>query len=143
MNSRERWTVYPLLFLALGLALRDKVIPPLRFGNFGMALNSGEVAARKIECGEILAGRVVCQGPAECRTLVVQGPKGLPIVGIGPDQKSSNGVLETFTADGRPLLQLHSSDRGGILAIFNHSGRVFVLGETGPPVEEQPQNQTE
>jgi hypothetical protein len=25
MSSRERWTVYPLLFLALGIALKDKV----------------------------------------------------------------------------------------------------------------------
>jgi hypothetical protein len=26
MNERERWVVYPLLFLALGAALRDKLI---------------------------------------------------------------------------------------------------------------------
>ena len=29
MNSRERWTVYPLIFLALGVALRDKVTSTL------------------------------------------------------------------------------------------------------------------
>jgi hypothetical protein len=28
MTSRERWTVYPLLFLAIGLALRAATIPP-------------------------------------------------------------------------------------------------------------------
>lgn len=28
MTDRERWTVYPLLFLALGLTLRDKMFPP-------------------------------------------------------------------------------------------------------------------
>jgi len=27
MSQRERWVVYPLLFLALGLALRDKLVP--------------------------------------------------------------------------------------------------------------------
>ncbi len=28
MTSRERWTVYPLLFLAIGLALRAVAVPP-------------------------------------------------------------------------------------------------------------------
>ena len=27
MTDRERWTVYPLLFLALGIAVKDKVLP--------------------------------------------------------------------------------------------------------------------
>ena len=27
MTHRERWTVYPLLFLSLGVALRDKFVP--------------------------------------------------------------------------------------------------------------------
>ncbi len=139
MNTRERWTVYPLLFLALGLALRDKIIPPSRFGSFATRLNSGEVAARKIECGELSADHVVCRGASECRVLIVQGPRGLPVVGIGPDQKSHNGTIETFTADGRPLIQLQSSDRGGVVALFSHSGKVFILGETGPPGEEAPQ----
>jgi hypothetical protein len=31
MTSRERWIVYPLLFLTLGIAMRDKVIPPQHF----------------------------------------------------------------------------------------------------------------
>ncbi len=26
MSSRERWTVYPLLFLTLGIALKDKIV---------------------------------------------------------------------------------------------------------------------
>jgi hypothetical protein len=28
MSDRERWTIYPLLFLALALGLRDRLIPP-------------------------------------------------------------------------------------------------------------------
>ncbi len=27
MSDRERWIVYPLLFLSLGLSLRDKMLP--------------------------------------------------------------------------------------------------------------------
>lgn len=29
MTHRERWTVYPLLFLSLGVALRDEFVPTL------------------------------------------------------------------------------------------------------------------
>ncbi|CAN0338577.1 unnamed protein product, partial [Ectocarpus sp. 4 AP-2014] len=30
LNDRERWIVYPLLFLALGAALRDKIAKQTR-----------------------------------------------------------------------------------------------------------------
>jgi len=57
MSQRERWIVYPLLFLALGIALRDKM--------------SGT-----IDTGTIVCERVLCQrlnvGPAD-------GPPGVVI----------------------------------------------------------------
>ncbi|HEV2971578.1 MAG TPA: hypothetical protein VGY55_16500 [Pirellulales bacterium] len=28
MSDRERWIVYPLLFMTLGMTFRDKIIPP-------------------------------------------------------------------------------------------------------------------
>jgi hypothetical protein len=40
MTERERWIVYPLLFLALGAALRDKVF--------------GETKNKRIECQELI-----------------------------------------------------------------------------------------
>ena len=45
MSSRERWTVYPLLFLAIGLALRAALLPPEFVG---------EVDAAKVTCREFL-----------------------------------------------------------------------------------------
>ena len=47
MNSRERWTVYPLLFLAIGLALRAVAVPPDK-------LSVSVVEAGRIVCGEIV-----------------------------------------------------------------------------------------
>jgi hypothetical protein len=40
MNERERWTVYPLLFLALGAALRDKIFD--------------QTTTRRIVCQELI-----------------------------------------------------------------------------------------
>lgn len=46
MTTRERWIVYPLLFLTLGIALRDKIVPQ-------RMVVSEEVRARHIRCGDI------------------------------------------------------------------------------------------
>lgn len=51
MSTRERWIVYPLLFLALGVALRDKIVPVHKI------VISQEIRARTIRCGELEAER--------------------------------------------------------------------------------------
>ena len=63
MNSRERWTVYPLLFLALGLAVRSAAIPP---DTFVTARIEGLDATRLV-----------------CREIVVQADDGTILVHIG------------------------------------------------------------
>ena len=44
MSTRERWIVYPLLFMTLGIALRDKIMPPAHLGNLGMQIEAGTVS---------------------------------------------------------------------------------------------------
>jgi hypothetical protein len=63
MTSRERWTVYPLLFLALGLAVRSIVVP------------SGEFLAARVDDLECL--RLSCQG------IVIVGEDGTTLMRIG------------------------------------------------------------
>ena len=63
MNSRERWTVYPLLFLALGLAVRSAAIPP---DTFVTARIEGLDATRLV-----------------CREIVVQADDGTILVHFG------------------------------------------------------------
>ena len=63
MTSRERWTVYPLLFLALGLAVRAAVL-------------SEERLAAPLESLE--AGRI------ECRELVVRDADGTALLQVPP-----------------------------------------------------------
>ncbi len=145
MSTRERWIVYPILFLTLGIAMRDKILPPARIGGFGTKLEAGEIDVRRLRCGEFQAGKGICNqlesGRSECRELFVVGPNGRPAIVALADPKSHNGVLETFTADGKPLVQLQSSEAGGIIMTFGSSGRVLVIGENGqpPPKNVQPQ----
>ena len=63
MTSRERWTVYPLIFLALGLAVRAAVLSEERFG----APTAETFEADRIECRELIVrdadGTIVLQVP--------------------------------------------------------------------------------
>ena len=49
MTTRERWTVYPLVFLALGLAFRAALLSEER-----LAEAPEEFAAGRIECRELI-----------------------------------------------------------------------------------------
>jgi len=45
MSDRERWTVYPLLFLTIGLAMRAVLVPPATLG---------DIDAVRLVCREIV-----------------------------------------------------------------------------------------
>jgi len=86
MSERERWIVYPLLFLTLGIALRDKL--------------GG--TAKKIE-----AQRVVCE------QLVVSNEKAGPQVVL--DSTKAGGIVHAISADHTMDLVLGHEDRGSSL----------------------------
>lgn len=107
MSTRERWTVYPLLFLALGLALRAVAVPPDR-------LAVGEIEAARIVCGEIVVtsedgrklvhvGRVKGGGGGR---IEINDRAGAEAVSIGTGAEGRDGILEFFDAEGRPLGRL-------------------------------------
>jgi hypothetical protein len=78
MNERERWIVYPLLFLALGAALRDKLID--------------RTTTKRIVCEELM----VC----EELTLVDGAPTGQQpprtLVQIGRANASPGNIAKGF-----------------------------------------------
>lgn len=101
MTTRERWTVYPLLFLAIGLALRGVAVPPERF-------SAGMVEAARITCGEIVVadddgtklvhiGRVKGGGGGR---IEINDHTGTETVAIGTRPEDRDGVLEFFDATG-------------------------------------------
>lgn len=115
MSTRERWIVYPLLFLTLGIALRDKIVPPGRLGGPNTRIEAGELVVRTLHCGEADSGRIVCGA------FGVAGQQGRPVVAIG--NASGRGVVETFAASGAPLVRLDASDSGGVVTAYGYAGK--------------------
>ena len=114
MSTRERWIIYPLLFLTLGIAMRDKVTGHI--GSPWGQVQVAEVKARSVRCNE----------------LVVSGPNGRPVVIAGASPVNGSGVVKILSANGFPQVQLGSSDTGGIVETIGHFGRLLVsLGHLG------------
>lgn len=88
MTSRERWTVYPLLFLSLGLAVRAIVVP------------TGEFLSARVESLEC--------GVLSTQEIVVVGPDREVLVHIGREAEgdtnkatAGGGRIELLDRDGR------------------------------------------
>lgn len=101
MSSRERWTVYPLLFLAIGLALRAATIPPAE-------LTVDAIEVGRVTCGEIVVtsddgtrlvhiGRVKGGGGGR---IEISDRTGAEAVAIGTGPESRDGEIEFFDARG-------------------------------------------
>jgi hypothetical protein len=104
MTSRERWTVYPLLFLALGLAMRAIVVP---LGEFDAA-RVGSLESTRLVCKEILIenddgtilvhmGRVVKGGGGR---IEIKDRDGIDTIAVGTRPDDRDGVVEFFDATG-------------------------------------------
>jgi len=105
MSSRERWTVYPLLFLAIGLAVRAAALvdhPPDTVSVDG--LDAGQVSCRELlvtaRDGTVLVhvGSVVGGGGG----IVVKDAAGVDSIAIGRRAESRDGVIQFFDEQGQP-----------------------------------------
>jgi hypothetical protein len=85
MNERERWIVYPLLFLALGAALRDKLVD--------------RTTAKSIVCQELSIVDEEPTGREPQRTLVRIGRTKARPGGKSSALMQMNGDLEIFDDD--------------------------------------------
>jgi hypothetical protein len=94
MNERERWIIYPLLFFALGAALRDKFLQ--------------RVETKDLASHQVVAKEVVCQtlsilDPDEDDRIVAQlTSRALPAAG-GADGNNRFGVLLLYDNQGKEL----------------------------------------
>jgi len=106
MTSRERWTVYPLLFLAIGLAVRAVAIPQGEFA----AAHVGSLEATRLVCREIIVkgedgtilvhmGRVVGGGGGRVE---FKDKDGVDTIAVGAPADGRDGVVEFFDAAGEP-----------------------------------------
>jgi hypothetical protein len=102
MSDRERWIVYPLLFLAIGLALRN---------NVDMQDEQGGAA----DLNQI-----------RCKALEVIGPDGKAKVTLAADD-NGDGVVETAAADGSVMVKLGSNPSGADLTLFDADHKKLLL----------------
>jgi len=105
MSSRERWTVYPLLFLALGLAMRAIIVP------------HGEFAAARVDGLE--ATRLVC------REIIIESKDGTVLVHMGRVAQGGGGRIEIKDADGVDAIAVGTgpASREGSVEFFDDTGR--------------------
>lgn len=106
MTSRERWTIYPLLFLAIGLAVRAVAVPEERFATAQI----GDLEAARLTCREIVVnaddgtvlihmGRVIGAGGGR---IEIKDEHGVDAIAIGTRPRNRAGVVECYDEDGDP-----------------------------------------
>jgi hypothetical protein len=101
MSDRERWIVYPLLFLAIGLAMRSD-IEQQDEGHAGQA------------------------DLVRCKAIEVIGPEGKPTVSISTSSKG-DGLLEMGNAQGDLESRLGANAAGATLQLLDHEGKIYAL----------------
>jgi hypothetical protein len=155
MSTRERWIVYPLLFLTLGIAMRNQFFPTRRMG--AVDFMAGEIKAQKIYCnnleviqdgkcnelqfGSARGDRLVTgysqsmqlkAAEIECLKLAATDEQGKPVILMLEDKNTKTGVIQTMRSDGAPQVQIRSNPTGGIITAIGHLGQVLVaMGHEG------------
>ncbi len=159
MSTRERWILYPLLFLTLGTVMRDKFFGQKHFRAINVTapqvtadnINAyREITAPVIRCGQLEVGKL------QCRRVFVTGPKGAegvrigvvpgrggrlelcgtdekPRVVAGVDRTGHFGTIETYDDQGAPQVKLLSTRAGGTVTTVRRDQKIWlVLGYAGP-----------
>jgi hypothetical protein len=120
MSTKERWTVYPLLLLAIGLALRGQLVPQEE--HTGKTTLSAEAVV--------------------CRELAILGESGKIIVHAGRVKGGGGGRIEIRDGEGIDTLAVGTTvdSRDGAVEFFNEQGQ--LIGRLGPaagePAAQQP-----
>ena len=160
MNERERWTVYPLLFLALGASLKDKIIPTdelqtdrIRCQQIELVDLENQVKSR-IDANMLVAPRIVTRDVRvlgaedqirismgtnvnDAPRLEFFGQDRKPVLMMATDEANTTGMIIAFDAQNQPHFMITASVRG----------KVQTTPEDGegvePPAEDTTQPPTE
>ena len=125
MSERERWIVYPLLFLTMGIALRDKMIRPI----------DDEVRCRRLvvydqnhrRVAEIAPMEVSVHGSDEvlhAGALRLLDPFGLEFVNVDFEGLNVTGSIDVFGPVNKPVVHIGASGTGGggVVQVFHRRG---------------------
>jgi hypothetical protein len=137
MTDRERWTVYPLLFLALGLSLKDKLTQSVSTKTLvcnelvvyepnsqkQVRLAGGQVAAT----GEVAASGDLKAPALVCNSLLVVNKKGKVVATVSSNNDS--GAVNVADAEGKVLASISSNNDGGQINVLGqNTGTTTLLG---------------
>ena len=114
MTTRERWIVYPLLLMTLGIVMRDKVWPQRRF------------LAQSIEAQDVEVG-----GTLRCDTLVIDDEETEAVrIGVVPGR---GGQVEVCGRDGQRTVILRADVGGeqGIVEALDRNETVMTQLRAG------------
>jgi hypothetical protein len=132
MSTRERWIVYPLLFLALGTAIKPKLIHPQLADT---ALPPATLRIGRVECAELaVLGRneqpaVNARASSSGGVIEILDAKQRKVVSIRADAATRAGLVETQNDQGRPQAAIMSSAAGGEFAAYDNSlNRSVMIG---------------
>jgi len=129
MTSRERWVLYPLLFLTLGIVMRDK------FFQRDTPIRARHILCRHLDVVDSNGQpQVQIEGIDDVGgVLKLYGAEGRPLVAMGPDETRKSGIIETYGAGGKPQVQLWSHQYGGMVTTAGAGTDVrLILGHYGP-----------
>ena len=127
MSDRERWIIYPLLFLALGTSLRDKL-------------------AQKVETEVLLSKRIDAE-VIRCKQIMVTNQQGKPQILLSSNE--AGGLVRVFDAPDKLTLALgHFGRISGLLAgaegklvpwvpLIERQARTGESSSETPPDEEE------
>ncbi len=110
MTERERWTVYPLLFLALGIAVKDKVV-------------------RVADVDTVQCNRLVVQDrQGKEQAVLAATPTGSVMrAGVIDSDSSRTGRLVVHDRQGREQVVIVSSPAGGLIRTEGNDESFDVL----------------
>jgi hypothetical protein len=108
MSNRERWVVYPLLFMSLGMSLTN-------------GLDRQERAALQDRAPDKHGNVEVVV--LRCKTLEIVAPDGKPRWALGTTA-AGEGSLDLIGKDNALEAQLQGNPSGGLLSLFHRQDRV-------------------
>jgi len=124
MSDYERWTIYPLLLLTLGIVLKDKMLNSVDVQN---------VVCRNLAIVDAEGKEMVRLGatPLQAGGLEVFGASGAPIITLTADAEGKSGRIMTKTDEGRPLVDLLAHGNAGSIVVFDAQGANIIGGPQG------------
>jgi hypothetical protein len=149
MSDRERWVVYPLLFLALGMAMFDGLRFQAEQQTKKVETKSPEFES--IRCKELRVidenGQLrVALGESAKQNvglITVHNTDGKPVVRLTADEKGGAGIIETASSNGTPQIVLTSNANTAVIGMYDR-GRLIPLAPADvisqpPPSNQKPQ----